>query len=52
MKVDNMGKIIECTEDELFIFWLKQWSSIFDFYTYKEQCKKLGTKIVQESDSI
>lgn len=49
MKIEN-GKIIECTEAELFIFWLKRWSDMFDYYTYKEQCQKNGTKIIKESD--
>lgn len=49
MKVEN-NKIIECTESELFIFWLKRWSDVFDFYSYKEQCKKNGVKIIKDGD--
>lgn len=49
MKIEN-DKIVECTESELFIVWLKNWSQIFDFYSYKEQVKNLGTKIIKESE--
>jgi hypothetical protein len=49
MKIEN-DKIVECTESELFIFWLKNWSQMVDFYSYKKQVEDLGTKIVKESD--
>lgn len=49
MKIEN-NKIVECTESELYIFWLKNWSQMFDFYSYKDQVEKLGTKIIKESD--
>ena len=44
------GKIVECTESELFVFWLRRWSSLIDYYSYKDQCKRNGVKIVQESE--
>lgn len=31
------GKIISCTEDELFMYWKKNWSSLFDYWTYREK---------------
>ena len=49
MKIEN-NKIVECTESELFIFWLKNWSQMVDFYSYKKQVEDLGTKIVKESE--
>lgn len=49
MRIEK-GRIIECTESELFIFWLKRWSDVFDYYSYKEQCKKNGMKIVKDGD--
>lgn len=44
------NKIVECTEAELFMFWLKRWSDVCDYYTYKKQCRENGVKIIQESE--
>jgi hypothetical protein len=49
MKIEN-DKIVECTESELFIFWLKNWSQMIDFYSYKRQVQERGTKIIKEND--
>jgi hypothetical protein len=49
MKIIN-GKIKECTEAELFIFWLKNWSWLIDFYSYKKSCQENGTKIKIEEE--
>lgn len=49
MKVKN-GKIIEATDKELYIYWLKSdWCEIYDYATYKEECKENGTKIIGEN---
>lgn len=49
MKIKN-GKIKECTEAELFIYWLKKWSWLIDFYSYKKACQENGTKIKIEEE--
>lgn len=49
MKIEN-GKIKECTEAELFIFWLNNWSWLIDFYSYKKSCQENGTKIKIEEE--
>lgn len=51
MVVDKNNKIVECTEDELYMFWLKRWSNLFDFYSYKKRCQELGTKIINDNDN-
>lgn len=45
---DKPPKIVECTEAELFMYWLHNWSNFIDYYTYKHQCVELGTKILKE----
>lgn len=47
--VVKKNRIVECTEDELFMFWLKRWSDLFDYYSYKKQMIELGVKI-KEAD--
>jgi hypothetical protein len=49
MEIEN-GRIKECTEAELFIYWLNNWSHMIDFYSYKKACQELGTKIKNEED--
>jgi hypothetical protein len=44
------NKIVKCTEAELFIFWLKRWSNLIDYYTYKKMCQKQGTEVVDNDD--
>lgn len=49
MKIKN-HKIIEATEDELYVHWLKsELDEIISFPDYMEQCKAGGTKIVEET---
>lgn len=50
MKLDKNNKIVECTEDELFMFWLNTWSNIIDYYSFKDRCKELGTKVVEPNE--
>lgn len=44
------GKIIKCTEAELFMFWLQRWSNLIDFYTYKKKCQELGTEVINDDN--
>ena len=46
MTIKN-NKIVEATEDELFSYWLKQYSTIMDFTTYKRKMISLGVKIIE-----
>ena len=41
------GKIIKATEQELFEFWLKQWSDLLPYEEYKQRIKTLGTVITE-----
>ena len=50
MKIDKNNKIIECTEDELFMFWLTRWSEFTDYYSFKNTCKQLGTKVIEPNE--
>lgn len=50
MKVEN-GKITECTEVELFEYYLTRgWDDIMPFTEYKEKCEKNGTKVIPEEE--
>ncbi len=51
MEIKN-GRIARCTEAELFLFWMKRWSNIIDYYSFKKECKRLGTVIVTESEEV
>lgn len=44
MKIEN-NKIKECTEDELYDFWLKNWSDLIDYGTYRRRCKEMGMEV-------
>ena len=39
------GKIIKCTESELYSYWLKRWSDLYSFDDYKRRCIELGTEV-------
>lgn len=46
MKIEN-NKIIECTDNELYHYWLTRgWDDIYTYPTYKRKCIELGTKII------
>lgn len=50
MKVEN-GKIIEATEYELFKRWvIFSFCDLYDFDTYIWKLKKLGVKVVAETE--
>lgn len=40
------NKIIEATEDELYVYWLKHWDSLYSFDEYLQRIKNLGVKII------
>ena len=44
MKIEN-NKIIECTENELYNYWLKNWSDLIDYGVYRRNCIANGTRI-------
>jgi len=44
MKVEN-NKIVECTESELFDYWLQHYDEIYTFEQFKLSCIKHGTHI-------
>lgn len=44
MEIED-GKIIRCTEDELYAYWLHKWSDFIDFDIYKARCIELGTEV-------
>lgn len=50
MKIKD-GKIIEATNDELYGFWLTQWSDIYSYTEYKDKIKTLGTKVIENDDN-
>ena len=45
MIVEN-GKIIRCTDAELFDHWLKHFENIFPYEVYKAVCINKGTEVV------
>lgn len=45
MKVEN-GKITECTESELFDYWLKRFDSVYTYEQFKLSLIKKGVRIV------
>ena len=44
MKIEN-GKIISCTNIELYGYWLNQWSDIYSYTEYKDRMLELGVEI-------
>ena len=45
------GKIVECTDSELFGKYLDdEWDLVMDYNEYKRKCKALGTTIIEETD--
>lgn len=51
MKIEN-GKIKECTENELFSFWLMHYSDIMSFNDYMRACKDHGTIITEVENDL
>lgn len=42
------GKIAECTDAELFEYWIQQFEEIMPYEVYKAVCVHHGTRIVEE----
>lgn len=40
------GKIIECTDDELFEYWIRRFDDIYMYETFKQACIMHGTKVI------
>lgn len=52
MTVKN-GKIIECTDNELFKHYLKcKWDDIYSYSEYKRLCIEEGTKVQEQKHSL
>lgn len=50
MKVEK-GKIVECTEAELFEYYLTRgWDDIFSFPDYMRRCIENGTKVIADEE--
>ena len=47
MIVEN-GKIVKCTDQELYTHWLRTLSEFMDYEDYKRRCIELGTEVVDE----
>lgn len=47
MKIKN-GKIAECTEAELFEYWLKRYAEIMSFTDYMRHCEAYGTLVTDK----
>ena len=45
MTVEN-GKIIKITEDELFKFWLKNWSELYSYTEYRRRMIAKGVEVI------
>lgn len=50
MKI-KYGKIIEARDEELYEFWLTQWSDIYSYTEYKDKVKELGTRVIENDDN-
>lgn len=42
------GKIVECTDEELFDYWIKRLDDAYPYEQFKFGCVMNGTKIVEE----
>lgn len=49
MEVKN-GKIIKATDLELYSFWLTNWSDIYSYTDYKNQCIQIGVEVTDDND--
>lgn len=50
--VIEKGKIVECTDEELYKYWLQVWSNILPYNEYKERCKGIGMKVIENTKKI
>lgn len=44
------GKIVKCTDQELYKYWLTRWSDLYDYDDYKKRVIANGTE-VKSNDS-
>ena len=49
MKIYN-GKIISCTEEELYDYWLKRYSEIIGFDEYLRRVQQNGTEVKTKNE--
>lgn len=47
MTVEN-GKIVKCTDQELYKYWLDMWADMYDYEEYKRRVIAKGTEVVDE----
>lgn len=41
------GKIIKCTDQELYEYWLNMWSDFYDYEDYKRRVIDNGTEVTE-----
>ena len=41
------GKIKECTDAELFAYWLKRYTEIMSYSEFKYRCMAAGTRVIE-----
>ena len=44
------GRIAEASDPDLYLYWLRNFSELMDYPTYKSRCVEAGTKIVEEDN--
>jgi hypothetical protein len=44
------GKITETTEEELYSYWLKQWSDLMPFDEYMRRMENLGVNVIKKRE--
>lgn len=45
---DGRKKIVKCTDQELYEYWLKMWSDMYDYEDYKRRCIYNGMEVTDE----
>lgn len=50
MIIEN-GKIVECTDAELFDYWLKRFDDAIPYESFKYGCTANGVRIVEEDEA-
>lgn len=45
MKIED-GKITQATEEELYVYWLRNWSDFLSYTDYKKGCLENGVQII------
>lgn len=47
MKIEN-GKIVECTDAELFDYWIERFDDVCPYESFKYACTANGVRIIEE----